>query len=152
MKSTVGICATLLVMGGLSSCGPSPRSESGSPPDGQGIEDELWRTGRDAAGQFVDTLPFMDDGSVRLWGQGRYGMLCAPCHDARGTGRGPQFERTAIHAGNFHDPRLRAAPDGQIFDTITHGRGLMVGLKHSIPVEDRWAIVAYVRQLQEEGP
>ena len=42
-------------------------------------------------------------------------------------------------------------PDGQIFDTITNGLGLMAGYRYPIPPDDRWAIIAYVRQLQGEG-
>ena len=41
-------------------------------------------------------------------------------------------------------------PDGQIFDVITNGSGLMQGYRYPISAEDRWAIVAYVRRLQEE--
>ena len=39
-------------------------------------------------------------------------------------------------------------PDGQIFGTISNGVRNMPAYKHSIPVLDRWAIVAYVRALQ----
>ena len=40
-------------------------------------------------------------------------------------------------------------PDGQIFQTITHGKGNMGAYGSNITVEDRWAIVAYVRALQK---
>jgi hypothetical protein len=39
-------------------------------------------------------------------------------------------------------------PEGQIFNTIIHGKGLMLGLPHIQP-EDAWAIVAYIRVLQK---
>ena len=38
--------------------------------------------------------------------------------------------------------------DGQIFDVITNGTGLMPGYRWPIPPADRWAIVAHVRELQ----
>jgi len=41
-------------------------------------------------------------------------------------------------------------PDGQIFDVITNGQGLMSGYRWPIPPADRWAIVSYVRQLQRD--
>ena len=44
------------------------------------------------------------------------------------------------------DPAQR--PDGSLYDTIVHGKGLMGGYKHNLPVRDRWAIVAYLRALQ----
>ena len=39
--------------------------------------------------------------------------------------------------------------DGQMFKVVTHGQGLMSGYGYNIPVNDRWAIIAYVRALQE---
>jgi len=35
-----------------------------------------------------------------------------------------------------------------MFETITKGKGLMSGYGYNIPVNDRWAIIAYVRALQ----
>ena len=42
-------------------------------------------------------------------------------------------------------------PDGKIYNTITHGRSTMGAYGPVITVEDRWAIVAYVRALQKAG-
>jgi mono/diheme cytochrome c family protein len=39
-------------------------------------------------------------------------------------------------------------PDGRMFNTITHGIRSMAGYERQISVEDRWAIVMYVRALQ----
>ena len=38
--------------------------------------------------------------------------------------------------------------DGEIFNTISHGKATMYGYSSQISIEDRWAIVAYVRALQ----
>jgi hypothetical protein len=48
----------------------------------------------------------------------------------------------------LHEERLRKAPDGQIFATISNGVRNMPAYAYSIPVHDRWAIVNYVRALQ----
>jgi mono/diheme cytochrome c family protein len=40
-------------------------------------------------------------------------------------------------------------PDGQIFSTVTNGKNTMGAYGPQIAVEDRWAIVAYVRALQK---
>jgi hypothetical protein len=50
---------------------------------------------------------------------------------------------------NLQDDRIRQQPDGQIFNTITHGKNTMGAYGPNIAVEDRWAIVAYVRALQK---
>ena len=40
--------------------------------------------------------------------------------------------------------------DGQIFDVITNGFGLMAGYRWPIPPADRWAIIGYVRELERK--
>jgi mono/diheme cytochrome c family protein len=49
---------------------------------------------------------------------------------------------------SYHQDRLRHAPDGQIYATIENGKGNMPAYGAQIPIDDRWAIVAYVRALQ----
>ncbi len=39
-------------------------------------------------------------------------------------------------------------PDGQIFDIITNGFGLMPAYRYPVPVADRWAIIVHLRALQ----
>ena len=53
-----------------------------------------------------------------------------------------------VAMANFHDKRLIDMTDGEIFDTITHGKVLMGAYGPNIAVEDRWAIVAWIRVLQ----
>ena len=47
------------------------------------------------------------------------------------------------------DPKQN--PVGRLFNTISYGRGTMGPYKDQITAEDRWAIVAYVKALQETG-
>ena len=49
---------------------------------------------------------------------------------------------------NLQDARIQSMPDGQIFSTITNGKNTMGAYGPQIAVEDRWAIVAYLRVLQ----
>ena len=44
---------------------------------------------------------------------------------------------------------IRVFPDGHYYDVITNGIRNMPSYKAQIPVEDRWAIVAYMRALQK---
>ncbi|QQR88771.1 MAG: cytochrome c [Myxococcales bacterium] len=81
-------------------------------------------------------------------GQKRYAIYCAPCHGASGNGEGIVVKRGMLPPPSFHDPRLRHIPDGQLYATIRNGLGNMPSYRHMIPVQDRWAIVAYVRALQ----
>lgn len=91
-------------------------------------------------------------------GQARYGIYCAPCHDGTGNGEG-MVKKRAVAGGaaafvppTFHQDRLRHAPDGQLFATITNGKGNMPPYGMQIPESDRWAIVSYVRVLQMAQP
>jgi mono/diheme cytochrome c family protein len=113
-------------------------------------EDAAFFTGKGADGQFVATIPEPVNDALLERGRQRYGIYCQPCHDARGDGRGILFQRGNVPTATFHDPKIVAYPDGQIFDVITNGMGLMSGYKWPITPADRWAIVAHVRELQRE--
>src|SRR5262249_49145022 len=81
-------------------------------------------------------------------GQQRYNIYCAICHGAAGQGNGVVKSFGLVTIRPLVDDLLRAQPDGQIFNTITHGKNTMGAYGPIIAVEDRWAIVAYVRALQ----
>ena len=44
--------------------------------------------------------------------------------------------------------RIMELPDGDIFNTITHGKNTMGPYGMKIRIEDRWKVVMYVRALQ----
>ena len=113
-------------------------------------EDAAVFTGKGADGQFVATSPVPVNDALLERGRDRFHIYCQPCHDARGEGKGILFQRGNVPTANLHDEKIRKYPDGQIFDVITNGFGLMSGYRWPIPVADRWAIVAYVRQLEQK--
>lgn len=53
----------------------------------------------------------------------------------------------------YHEPTTKfneaAYANGKMFNVITKGQGTMNGLGPMIKVKDRWAIIAYVRAMQE---
>jgi mono/diheme cytochrome c family protein len=81
-------------------------------------------------------------------GQQRYQINCLPCHGPAGDGKGITGKYGMISMANFHDKRLIDMADGEIFNTITHGKNLMGAYGANVTVEDRWAIIAYVRTLE----
>jgi len=105
-------------------------------------------TGKDAGGAFVTALPMRVSDAVRARGAERYEIYCAACHDKGGDGKGILFERGKVPTPSFHIDRLRQMPDGQLFDTITNGFGLMPAYRYPITVPDRWAIIVHLRALQ----
>lgn len=113
-------------------------------------DDHLYR-GRGEDGRLVDSLPPGLELSDALLDRGaaRYAIYCAPCHEQSGHGKGVIIQRGfAVPPPSYHDPRLTAMPLGYFFDVITHGKNTMRPYAAQIPVEDRWAIAAWVRVLQ----
>jgi len=97
---------------------------------------------------FTEKLPVPVNRAVLERGQQRYEIYCAPCHDSAGNGDGMIVQRGFKPPVPFSDERLRAAPVGYFFDAISRGYKTMYPMAAQISVEDRWAIVAYVRALQ----
>lgn len=108
--------------------------------------------GVDAAGEPLATAPVAFDEATRARGAERYAIYCAPCHADKGNGRGVLYERAGVQSGDLvGDERIRGLTDGQLFDVITHGVGLMPGYAYQVPPADRWAIISHVRTLQQPG-
>jgi mono/diheme cytochrome c family protein len=122
----------------------------GTIPIGGLHEDVVFYTGKTPDGQFVPTIPVPVDDAVRERGHQRYTIYCQPCHDARGDGKGILFQRANVPTASFHQEKILKYTDGQIFDVITNGAGLMPGYRWPIPARDRWAIIAYVRELERQ--
>jgi mono/diheme cytochrome c family protein len=96
----------------------------------------------------VETFPFPITEETVLRGQQRFDIFCSVCHGKTGYGDGMIVRRGYRRAASFHDDRLRTAPVGHFFDAITNGWGAMPSYAPQIPVQDRWAIIAYIRALQ----
>jgi mono/diheme cytochrome c family protein len=122
----------------------------GTIPIGGLKEDAAFFTGKGANDQFVATIPVTVDEAGLERGRQRYVIYCQPCHDARGDGKGILFQRGNVPTATFHQEKIYKYPDGQLFDIITNGSGLMPAYRWPIPPSDRWAIVAYVRGLQRD--
>ena len=96
----------------------------------------------------TDTFPFPITKETVERGRQRYEIFCSVCHGLTGNGDGMIVRRGFRRAASFNDDRLRQAPVGHFFDAITNGWGAMPSYASQIPVQDRWAIIAYVRALQ----
>ena len=102
-------------------------------------------------------------------GKERYEAMCSLCHGLDGRGVGPVHQRSqqlmtsgrglgtrwvqpasllAVTDGGLTYGR-ELYPEGELYNTIANGKGNMTGYAHAIPVDDRWAIVAYIRALQD---
>jgi mono/diheme cytochrome c family protein len=114
-------------------------------------EDLVLETGKTADGQFVAASPLAADEAELARGKDRFSIYCRPCHDERGEGKGILFQRANVPTANLLEKRFRELPDGNLFDTITNGKGLMPGYRYPLAVRDRWAVIAYVRSLEKSA-
>jgi mono/diheme cytochrome c family protein len=122
----------------------------GTVPIGGLNEDEAFFTGKGADGKFVATIPVTVNEALLERGRQRYVIYCQPCHDARGDGKGILFQRGNVPTASFHQDKILKYPDGFMFEIITNGLALMPAYRWPIPPADRWAIIAYVRELERK--
>lgn len=114
-------------------------------------DDLAYYKGVDANGNWVEEIPVEVTKSFLYRGKDRYEIFCTPCHGITGDGRGIIMtgQYGYVPAPTYHSDRLRNAPDGQLYSAIYDGIRNMPSYATQIPVEDRWAIVSYIRALQE---
>ncbi|MEZ5331826.1 MAG: cytochrome c [Thermoanaerobaculia bacterium] len=110
-------------------------------------DDRLYR-GVGSDGSFVTELPVEVDRDLLLRGRQRFEIYCSPCHGRTGDGRGMIVQRGFKSPQTFHQDRVRNMPVGYYFDVMTNGFGQMSSYASQVPVEDRWAIAAWVQTLQ----
>lgn len=114
---------------------------------GQLYEQDAFTTGREE-GELVATVPIEVDEPLLARGRQRYDIFCGVCHGTTGYGDGMIVRRGYRKPPSFHINRLREIPIGHFYEVTTQGYGVMPSYAAQIPVEDRWAIAAYVRVLQ----
>ena len=97
---------------------------------------------------FGDGIPVEVTEEFVRRGHERFNIHCAACHGKVGMGNGIVAQFGMVAVANLQLDLFKAMPDGQLFYTITNGKGNMGAYGPNIAVEDRWAVVAYVRALQ----
>jgi len=93
-------------------------------------------------------FPFPVTIAVLNRGRDRFETFCSPCHGRLADGNGMVVRRGFPRPPSLLADSIRTEPEGFFFDVITEGFGRMYSYAPSIPVDDRWTIVAYLRALQ----
>jgi mono/diheme cytochrome c family protein len=102
-----------------------------------------------SAGQPVAAVPLDITPALLATGRDDFHVYCAVCHGAGGFGG-------SIVAANMGAPRppslrsaaVRALPAGYVFTVATHGIGRMPPYAPQLTARERWAVVAYLEELQ----
>jgi mono/diheme cytochrome c family protein len=110
-------------------------------------QEEYYFTGK-MGDHWGDGIPVEINAALLARGKERYTINCQVCHGALGMGNGITSKYGLVGAANYHVDRLRQMADGEIYNTLVHGKNTMMGYGANVRGDDRWAIVAYVRALQ----
>ena len=121
------------------------------PPEGTkpiGFQPYTFSDTVSAEAGLVNPLPMSDE--VLYQGQKMYYTYCFVCHGSTGAGDGPVSSYMMVPPPTLLSETVRGWKDGGIYHMIVAGRGLMGSFASQIPNEsDRWALVHFVRHLQE---
>ena len=106
----------------------------------------------------VAAIPLKVDDRLMKLGQKQYNITCAPCHGKQGNGAGMVANFGFDGVADLHTPEIVKMTDGLLYRVVTEGTvaskggtkdtARMKGYANTLSVEDRWAVVAYVRALQ----
>ena len=85
-----------------------------------------------------------------------YLVNCGICHGTKLDGNGPLYNGgagpyAAAPRNLVTDPIVTGMPDGQMFFSITYGKGQMGPYGPQLSTSQRWMIVSYVRSKQAEA-
>lgn len=105
-------------------------------------------TGKGAEGEFITEFPISVTHELMKLGHDKYSIFCYICHGSSGDGNGITKKYGMVATANYHDDRLRNMAIGEIFNTVTNGKGQMGSYADKLSPEERWAVIAYVRALQ----
>ncbi len=99
------------------------------------------------AGQELEN-PYANDESVLAEGQRLYNIFCLHCHGDNGDGKGHLYtsQKYLYLPADLNSEKIKTHPDGEIFQVITVGFGVMGAHGAQILPDDRWKIISYIRQ------
>lgn len=80
-----------------------------------------------------------------------FAQNCARCHGSGGKGDGPEGVNLPSRPRDLTAPRMHSLSDGEIFQTISQGRGYMPSWQNRLNDLQIWDLINYIRTLSREG-
>ena len=92
------------------------------------------------------------DSTAEVVAEGKvlFTTYCSTCHGENGHGDG-LVGKVFMGVPAYNVGRVKELPEGQIFHTITFGRGRMMSHASQVSVDERWKITRYVHVLQNQN-
>ena len=121
----------------------NPRLTTGREPDGP------MQPNMEPLPNYVTTVPLPMSRKLLELGRKRFDITCATCHGPLGDGKSIVATQMSLRPPpSLQDPKFVAKPAGYIYEVISKGFGMMASYAAELTVEERWAVVAYLRALQ----
>jgi mono/diheme cytochrome c family protein len=98
---------------------------------------------------YTASIPVPVTRELLALGRKRFDITCATCHGPLGDGHSIVGSQMALRPPpSLIEQRYIEKPAGYIFEVATKGFGMMASYAAELDVNERWAVVAYLRALQ----
>jgi mono/diheme cytochrome c family protein len=124
-----------------------------SPPAGAIAHDRLTgdpaRSSGMVDGRYVEQIPMAVSKAMMDRGHDRFDVFCAACHGIAGDGESMVAANMPLRRPpSLINAEVRAYPAGKIFRIVSEGYGFMRPYSDNLSIDDRWAVIWYLRALQ----
>jgi len=94
--------------------------------------------------------PIPPDTTSIIKGQAIYQQVCAACHGQQGLGDGPSASTLAVPPANLR-VHITLHSDADLYAIISNGYGAMPAIGASLPADDHWNLINYLRTLEADS-
>jgi len=99
---------------------------------------------KEAAASVPNPVPATPESVAR--GKYLFEITCMVCHGPEGRGDGPVGQVFEPSPVDLNDAYTQDQADGQIFFTLTRGRGVMPFYRDALSQQERWDVINYLKQ------
>lgn len=92
-----------------------------------------------------------DDAAATARGAFVFSTFCVTCHGPQGLGDGPASKQGVPPPPSLLGEQALSMSDGRMYHIITFGQGNMAAYASQVERDDRWRVIRYVRQLQQQA-
>ncbi len=86
-------------------------------------------------------------------GKRLYEVYCIMCHGKNGNGQGKLVSEGVFgNVPSYASEALRTLPEGKMFHTLTYGKGIMGSYASQLTPRERWEVICYIQEFQEQAP